>query len=70
VAGFVVTGEVGFIGSYPVKKLAEEGCLGVRVIDNLSTGKRENLAPVLEGIYFQLGNIREDETMKVRKKVT
>ena len=65
-----MTGGAGFIGSNLVKKLAGEGYREVRVIDNLSTGKRENLAPVLERIDFQLGDIREDETMEVRKKVT
>ena len=69
-AGFVVTGGAGFIGSNLVKKLVEEGHQEVCVIDNLSTEKRENLTPVLERIDFQLGDIREDETMEVRKKVT
>ena len=57
---FLVTGGAGFIVSNLVKKLAGEGYREVRVIDNLSTGKRENLAPVLERIDFQLGDIRED----------
>ena len=56
---FLVTGGAGFIGSNLVKKLVEEGHQEVRVIDNLSTGKSENLAPVLERIEFQLGDIRE-----------
>ncbi len=56
---FLVTGGAGFIGSNLVKKLVEEGYREVRVIDNLSTGKSENLAPVLDRIDFQLGDIRE-----------
>ena len=54
---FLVTGGAGFIGSNLVKKLVEEGHREVRVIDNLSTGKRENLASVRERIDFQLGDI-------------
>ena len=56
---FLVTGGAGFIGSNLVTKLVEEGHREVRVIDNLSTGKRENLASVLERIDFQVGDIRE-----------
>ncbi|MEM9492550.1 MAG: SDR family NAD(P)-dependent oxidoreductase, partial [Myxococcota bacterium] len=38
-----VTGGAGFIGSHTVDRLIERGCR-VIVIDNFSTGKRENLA--------------------------
>jgi len=58
---FLVTGGAGFIGSNLVRKLVEEGHREVRVIDNLSTGKRENLAPVLERIDLQIGDIRDKE---------
>jgi len=40
----LVTGGAGFIGSHLVDKLIKEGH-GVVVIDNLSTGKKENLNP-------------------------
>ena len=56
---FLVTGGAGFIGSNLVKRLVEDGHREVRVIDNLSTGKRENLASILERIEFRLGDIRE-----------
>ena len=39
----VVTGGAGFIGSHCVGKLLDRGCRVV-VLDNLSTGKRDNLA--------------------------
>lgn len=39
----VVTGGAGFIGSHTVDRLLEQGCR-VAVLDNFSTGKRENLA--------------------------
>ncbi|MHC5545030.1 NAD-dependent epimerase/dehydratase family protein, partial [Singulisphaera rosea] len=45
----VVTGGAGFIGSHLVEALLAEG-YPVRVVDNLSTGRRENLAH-LEGRY-------------------
>ncbi len=41
----LVTGGAGFIGSHLVRALAARG-QGVRVLDDLSSGKRENLAAV------------------------
>ena len=41
----LVTGGAGFIGSYLVERLLEDGHKVV-VLDNLSTGRRENLAKV------------------------
>ncbi|MGQ9858786.1 MAG: SDR family oxidoreductase [Thermodesulfobacteriota bacterium] len=46
-AVFMVTGGAGFIGSHIVDRLVEEGHR-VKVVDNFSTGRRENLAH-LEG---------------------
>lgn len=46
-AHYLVTGGLGFIGSHLVDALQAEGH-GVRVLDNLSTGKRANVAPSTE----------------------
>jgi nucleoside-diphosphate-sugar epimerase len=48
---FLVTGGAGFIGSNICAKLLSQGCF-VRVIDNLLTGKKSNLAGILEKIEF------------------
>jgi UDP-glucose 4-epimerase len=46
---FVVTGGAGFIGSALVRALLAEGC-DVHVIDNLSTGKLENLEEIADRV--------------------
>ncbi len=48
---FLVTGGAGFIGSHIVDALVRRGDQ-VRVLDNLGTGKRENLADVIDQIEF------------------
>jgi nucleoside-diphosphate-sugar epimerase len=48
---FLVTGGAGFIGSNICAKLVSQGCF-VRVIDNLLTGKKSNLAAVFNKIEF------------------
>jgi nucleoside-diphosphate-sugar epimerase len=48
---FLVTGGAGFIGSNICKKLVSQGCF-VKVIDNLITGKKSNLAEVIDKIEF------------------
>jgi len=52
---YLVTGGCGFIGSHLVDTLLADGH-SVRVLDNLSTGKRENLAPAAE---LLVGDIRD-----------
>ena len=59
----VVTGGAGFIGSHLVEALLAEG-YRVRVVDNLSTGRRSNLAH-LEGRYDWLeADLADDETCR------
>ena len=48
---YIVTGGAGFIGSSIVKKLVARGD-DVTVIDNLNTGKEENLKSVIDKITF------------------
>ena len=48
---FLVTGGAGFIGSNICRRLVAEG-YSVRVVDNLLTGKKSNLAGILDKIDF------------------
>ncbi|MGE5740644.1 MAG: SDR family oxidoreductase [Candidatus Aminicenantes bacterium RBG_16_66_30] len=62
-AKYLVTGGAGFIGSHIAETLVKRGD-EVRVLDNLSTGKKENLAGVAGGIEFIEGDIRDLETCR------
>ena len=57
-ATHLVTGGAGFIGSNIVRELVARG-EGVRVLDNFSTGRRENLAEVLNDIELIEGDVRD-----------
>jgi len=52
----LVTGGAGFIGSHLVERLLREG-FEVRVLDNFSTGRLENLAAVASSIELITGDI-------------
>lgn len=62
-AKYLVTGGAGFIGSHIAETLAGRG-EAVRVLDDLSTGKRENLAGFADKIEFLEGDIRDLETCR------
>jgi len=61
----LVTGGAGFIGSHLVDKLIEQGN-EVLVIDNLSSGKKENINPKAE---FHKIDIRDPEISRFIKKI-
>ena len=48
---FLITGGAGFIGSNIARTLVRQGCF-VRVLDNLSSGKKSNLADFIDKIEF------------------
>jgi UDP-glucose 4-epimerase len=54
----LVTGGAGFIGSHLVEELWKSG-YQVRVLDNLSTGKKENLEELMGNFRFKFPNVRE-----------
>lgn len=60
---WLVTGGAGFIGSNLVRALLEEG-RSVRVLDNFSTGFRENLQEVAGDIDLVEGDIRDADTCR------
>src|ERR1051325_5201780 len=60
---YLVTGGAGFIGSHIVERLVRDG-QAVRVLDDFSAGKDENLAPFLDRIEVVRGDIRDVETVK------
>ncbi|HSW44721.1 MAG TPA: SDR family oxidoreductase [Phycisphaerae bacterium] len=59
-ANYLVTGGAGFIGSHIVERLVADG-QSVRVLDNFSTGKRQNLAPFGSKVEVLEGDLRIPE---------
>ena len=55
---YLVTGGAGFIGSHIVERLVQAG-EKVRVLDNFSSGTRENLKDLLDKIELVEGDIRD-----------
>lgn len=64
---FVITGGAGFIGSHIAKSLINEGHT-VTIIDNLNTGKIENLQEILNRVDFVKGDIRDIELLREKLK--
>ncbi len=64
---YLVTGGAGFIGSHLVRFFLERGGR-VRVLDNFSTGKRENLADVEGKIELIEGSLSSDSDVEVAVK--
>jgi len=64
---YLVTGGAGFIGSHICKALVEKGG-EVVVLDNLNTGKRENLAELKDNFSFIYGDIRDLEIVRQSMK--
>lgn len=62
-AKYLVTGGAGFIGSHIVEALVNKGDT-VRVLDNLLTGKKENLASFFDRVRFIEGDIRDLDTCR------
>jgi UDP-glucose 4-epimerase len=58
----LVTGGAGFIGSHLATALVKRGDR-VRVLDNLSTGFRENLDHVREKVEWMEGDVRDEATV-------
>ncbi|HXV27634.1 MAG TPA: NAD-dependent epimerase/dehydratase family protein [bacterium] len=59
----LVTGGAGFIGSHIVEKLLKRG-YRVRVLDNLSTGKRSNLSGMRGDLDFQRGDLCRESDVR------
>lgn len=62
-ANYLVTGGAGFIGSHITEALVKKGHR-VRVLDNLSTGKKENLENIINKIELIVGDIRDTSIVK------
>src|SRR5262245_37108153 len=58
-ATYLVTGGAGFIGSHLVEELVRRG-ERVRIVDNLSTGKRQNIAH-LAAVEFVEGDLSDPD---------
>lgn len=60
---FLVTGGAGFIGSHLVERLVRDGA-EVTVLDDLSSGRRENLRAVRDRFRFIRGNVARLEVCR------
>ena len=58
-----ITGGAGFIGSHLADALIARGD-SVTILDNLSTGSKENIAHILDKVTFVEGDIRNQELVE------
>ena len=63
-ASYLVTGGAGFIGSHIVEELLKRGEY-VRVLDNFSTGKAENLEEFGDEVEVIKGDIRDSHALTI-----
>jgi UDP-glucose 4-epimerase len=64
---FLVTGGAGFIGSNICRRLVSQGCF-VRVVDNLLTGKKSNLAGIIDKIDFIEADMGDEKVARTVMK--
>ena len=62
-ARYLITGMAGFIGSTLARALVEQGHT-VRGIDNLSTGRMENLTEILSSVEFEVADLQDEAAMR------
>ncbi len=65
----LVTGGAGFIGSHIASALLASGAR-VRVLDDLSTGHRENIDEIGGDIDFVEGSVADEELLNKRSKAS
>src|SRR3989442_9524640 len=58
---YLITGGAGFIGSHLAQHLVATGHEGV-VLDDLSTGRRENPVPVADRVHLIVGSVTDPAT--------
>ena len=64
---FLVTGGAGFVGSNICRQLTSDGC-SVRVVDNLLTGKKSNLAGIIDKIDFVEADMGDEQVARAAMK--
>ncbi len=60
---YLITGGAGFIGSHIAETLVNKG-ERVKIIDNLSTGRMENIKSFIDKVEFVEGDIRDFDLLK------
>jgi len=63
-SNILVTGGAGFIGSHLVDALVEKG-YEVRILDDFSTGKEENVEKFKDKVEIIRGDIREEKVVRI-----